>query len=946
MSNPPNCPSDPAHDVLRAARTPLSAFFSPKTVAVIGATEKANSAGRTALWNLVSHPFGGTVFPVNPHRSSVLGIKAYASAAAVPEPLDLAVIATPAETVPGIIRECADIGVKAAIILSAGFREAGSEGEARERQILAEARRGPLRIIGPNCLGVIRPPTGLNASFASTSAAAASPSSSPMPRPGQVAFISQSGALCTAILDWSFRQNVGFSAFVSIGSMLDVGWGDLIDFLGDDPCTQSIVIYMECIGDARAFMSAAREVALTKPIILIKAGRTEAGARAAASHTGALCGSDKVLDAALRRCGVLRVDHLAHLFYMAELLGKQPRPRGPRLAIVTNAGGPGVLATDTLMAEGGQLAKLAPQSLERLETVLPAAWSHGNPVDILGDATPERYTAALEIVAADPNSDGILLMLTPQAMSEPRRTAERVKGYIASNLPTKPILASWMGGAEVQAGADILNQANIPTFPYPDTAVRLFHYMWQYSCNLNSLYETPSLPADAAEPPPDRVAVRRILHVARRTGRTLLTEWESKQLLAAYGIPTVATRAAGSLPEAIAAADAIGYPVVLKLLSHTVSHKSDVGGVQLHLNDAEAVAKAYRRIQEGLARHHSASDFQGVTVQPMVQQEGYELILGSSLDPQFGPVLLFGTGGRLVEVFPDQALGLPPLTTTLARRLIERTHVYRALKGIRGQPAVDLDALEKLLVRFAQVVVEQPWIKEIEINPLLAHNEGLVALDARAVLHGAQVHLAELPKPAIRPYPTQYSSLWTTHKGRAVKIRPIRPEDEPLAIQFHAGLSDDSVYRRYAHRFKLSQRIAHDRLARLCFIDYDREMALVADTEDPETGRHAIVGIARLSRGQDSQQAEFSLVITDRCQRQGLGTELLRRLVKVARAERLTVIFGEIGASNHAMQRIAARLGFQQRRILDEPMVRVWLDLATAGQGPSRRTEPVALASS
>jgi acetyltransferase len=933
MSTPSSPIADPAHDVLRDARASLSAFFNPKTVAVIGATEKPNSAGRTALWNLISNPFGGMVFPVNPHRSSVLGIKSYPTAATVPEPIDLAVIATPADTVPGIVSECADIGVKGAIILSAGFRETGPEGVEREKQILAEARRGKLRIIGPNCLGVISPLNGLNASFASTPAVGGGALSCPMPRSGNVAFVSQSGALCAAILDWSYRQNVGFSAFVSIGSMLDVGWGDLIDFLGDDPRTKSIVVYMESIGDARAFVSAAREVALTKPIILIKAGRTAAGARAAASHTGALCGSDQVLDAALRRCGVLRVYHLAHLFYMAELLGKQPRPRGPRLTVVTNAGGPGVLATDTLIAEGGKLAKLTPESLDKLEKALPMAWSHGNPVDILGDATPERYRTALQILAEDGNSDGILVMLTPQAMTEPMRTAELIKTRIAQGLPNKPILASWMGGAKVQAGANILNQANIPTFPYPDTAVRLFNYMWQYSCNLDSLYETPSMPAAGMQNAPDRGAVRRIIETARRAGRTLLTEFESKEVLAAYGIPTVVTCAAQSVDEAMGVAEELGYPVVLKLLSHTITHKTDVGGVQLDLNDAAAVRDAYCRIQRGVSERCSAQDFHGVSVQPMLERDGYELIVGSSLDAEFGPVLLFGTGGKLVEVFRDQALGLPPLTTTLARRMIEQTKIYRALKGVRGQQSVDLDALDKLLVNFSQLVIEQPWIKEIEINPLLVDGRGMTALDARAVLHSADVELDRMPKLAIRPYPIQYSSSWTTKKGSIVTLRPVRPEDEPLAVSFHEGLSEESVYLRYAHRFKLSQRIAHDRLSRLCFIDYDREIALVADYENPRTGGHEIVGIARLSRRHYGNKAEFSLIIADRFQRQGLGTELLRRLVAIARAEKLCVIFAEIRAIDHAMQRIAARLGFQQRRILDEPMVRVWLDFDV----PTRR---------
>ncbi|HWP47138.1 MAG TPA: CoA-binding protein, partial [Candidatus Limnocylindrales bacterium] len=486
MKSPGMPTTDPVHDVLRYERQPLDAIFAPRNVAVIGATEKAGSVGRTVLWNLIHNPFGGVVFPVNPNRHSVLGIKAYPHIGAVPDPVDLAVIITPAPTVPGIIGECVDAGVKGAIIISAGFKECGPEGAELEQQILEQARRGKIRIIGPNCLGVMNPLTGLNATFART-----------MARPGNVGFISQSGALCTAILDWSLQENVGFSAFISIGSMLDVGWGDLIYYLGDNPHTHSIVIYMESIGDARSFLSAAREVALTKPIIVIKAGRTEAAAKAAASHTGALTGSYEVLEAAFRRCGVLHVNNIAYLFHMAEVLAKQPRPRGPRLTIVTNAGGPGVLATDALIAEGGELAELSPETLESLNQLLPVYWSHSNPIDILGDADPQRYAKVLEIAAKDPNSDGLLVILTPQAMTDPTQTAEQLKAY-AQNSHI-PILASWMGGADVAAGTAILNQAGIPTFPYPDTAARVFNYMWRYSYNLRGLYETPVLPVGGYE---------------------------------------------------------------------------------------------------------------------------------------------------------------------------------------------------------------------------------------------------------------------------------------------------------------------------------------------------------------------------------------------------------------------------------------------------------------
>lgn len=914
---PPLTLTDPAHDVLRYESQPLDAIFNPKTVAVIGATEKEGSVGRTILSNLISNPFGGTIFPVNPKRPNVLGIKAYPSIATVPDPVDLAVIVTQAKTVPGIISECVDAGVKGAIIISAGFKEIGPVGAQLEQQALEEARRGQMRIIGPNCLGVMCPPTGLNATFASK-----------MARPGNVAFISQSGALCTAILDWSFRENVGFSAFISIGSMLDVDWGDLIYYLGDDPRTQSIVIYMESIGNARSFLSAAREVALTKPIIVIKAGRTEAAAKAAASHTGSLAGSDDALDAAFRRCGVLRVKTIEDLFNMAEVLAKQPRPKGRRLTILTNAGGPGVLATDALITEGGKLAELSSETVESLQQILPPAASTHNPIDILGDAEPARYAKALEIAVKDPNSDGLLVILTPQAMSDPTQTAEQLKGF--GRGEGKPILASWMGGADVAAGEAILNRANISTFAYPDTAAHVFNYMWQYSYNLRSLYETPVLGVDEGScngEVCDLPLAKVIIERARGDGRTILTEFESKQLLASYGIPTVDTRIAVSEDEAVKVATEIGYPVVLKLYSETITHKTDVGGVKLNLKDALAVGEAYRAIAAAVREKAGAEAFQGVTVQPMVKLEGYEIIIGSSLDSQLGPVLLFGTGGQLVEVFQDRALALPPLNTTLARRMMEQTKIYRALKGVRGRPPVDLVALEQLMVRFSQLVVEQPWIKEIDINPLLASPEQLIALDARVVLHSSEVMADQLPKSAIRPYPTQYVAPWTLKDGTSLTIRPIRPEDEPLIVKFHETLSERSVYMRYLHLMKLSQRVSHDRLTRICFIDYDRQMALVADYQNPETGEQELVGVARLSKLRGRNQAEFSLLVSDPFQYRGLGSELLQRLLQVGRAEKLSRIAADIHPENQVMQHLCEKLGFTLYRGLADEVVKAEIDL-------------------
>ncbi|MFB2838952.1 bifunctional acetate--CoA ligase family protein/GNAT family N-acetyltransferase [Floridanema evergladense] len=910
--------NDPAHDVLRYEHQPLDAIFAPKNVAVIGATEKLGSVGRTILWNLISSPFGGTVFPVNPKRPSVLGIKAYPSIGEVPEKVDLAVIVTPAATVPGVISESVDAGVKGAIVISAGFKEIGAQGLELERQVIEQARRGRMRIIGPNCLGVMNPVSGLNATFASK-----------MALPGNVGFISQSGALCTGILDWSFQENVGFSAFVSIGSMLDVDWGDLIYYLGDDPHTESIVIYMESIGDARSFLSAAREVALSKPIIVIKVGQTEAAAKAAASHTGSLTGSDEVLNAAFRRSGVLRVNTIDDLFNMAEVLAKQPRPKGKRLTILTNAGGPGVLATDALITGGGELAELSSETVEKLKPILPASASTHNPIDILGDADPERYSKSLEIALKDPNSDGILIILTPQAMSDPTKTAEDVVEQLKTNpVKRKPILASWMGGEEVAAGEAILNRASVYTFPYPDTAAHVFNLMWQYSYNLRGLYETPILPDNCGEKACDRTSAKSIIHSVKQTGRTILTEYESKQLLASYNIPTVPTEIATTEEEAVSLAEKIGYPVVLKLYSETITHKTDVGGVRLLLKDAETVKRSYHGIQSAVAEKVGAEHFLGVTVQPMLNLEGYEIIIGSSVDPQFGPVLLFGTGGQLVEVFKDRALALPPLNSTLARRMMEQTKIYTALKGVRGRPPVDLARLEQLLVQFSLLVVEQPWIKEIDINPLLASPDRLIALDARVVLHEErEISEDKLPKPAIRPYPTQYVAPWTMKDGTEVTIRPIRPEDEPLVVDFHKMVSEESVYLRYAHLVKLSQRTTHERLSRMCFIDYDRQMALVAEYNNPETGQTQIIGIGRLSKLHGTDEAEFSMLIADKYQHKGLGTEFLRRLLQIARDENLSRVTADILTDNMAMQRISQKLGFRAERILGEPMVKMILDL-------------------
>jgi acetyltransferase len=873
----------------------LDAFFSPKNVAVVGATDKRGSVGRTVLLNLTNGPFGNRVYAVNPKRSEVLGVPSFPSVAALPEPVDLAIVVTPATTVPDVIGECVDAGVNAVVVISAGFRERGAEGAELENQIREHLKRGNTRVIGPNCLGIMNPVIGLDATFAKRT-----------PKAGNVAFLSQSGALLTAILDWAIPQEVGFSGIVSTGSMVDVGWGDLLSHYGEDPDTHSILLYMESVGDARSFLSAAREVALTKPIIVIKAGKSDAASRAAASHTGALTGSDEVLDAAFRRSGVLRVQHIADLFYMADVLSKQKRPKGPRLTIVTNAGGPAVLATDALIALNGELAPLSEPTLNALDEFLPAHWSHNNPIDILGDAEAERYAKALDIAAKDPNSDGLLVVLAPQGMTNPAEVAEKLTPFAQGS---KPLLASFMGGESIVDAKPVLNNAGIPLFSYPDTAARVFCFMARYSYNLRSLYETPVLTGNNSENV-SRDKASAIIQDARARGRFLLNEYESKQLLSTYGIPTVETRIARTEDEAVKHAAEIGFPVVLKLFSETITHKTDVGGVKLNLKDESEVRQAYQEILISVSQKAGPEHFAGVTVQPMVRSNanGYELILGSSVDAQFGPVVLFGSGGQLVEVYKDRALALPPLNTTLAQRMMEQTRIFTALKGVRGRKPVDLGELEKLLVRFSQLVVEQPWISEIDINPLLASSDRLLALDARVVLFGKDMTEDRLPKPAIRPYPAQYVWDWTLKDGTAVTIRPIRPEDEPLMVKFHETLSDRSVYLRYFGSLSLKTRIAHDRLVRICFGDYDRELALVVEVKGMEGPE--IIGVGRLNRVFGTDEAEIGIIVTDAYQNRGLGAELLRRAVRVAREEGIGALTSEMMADNLSMQVISKALGF------------------------------------
>jgi acetyltransferase len=888
------------------ARHSLDPLFRPRSVAVVGASATPGSIGGILVRNLLANPFGGVVYPVNPKRHAVHGVRCYPALAAIPEVVDLAVIATPASTVAGVVNECVARGVPAAIIISAGFSELGAEGRAQEERIRTAAR-GRLRIVGPNCLGVLHPPSGLNASFAAR-----------MPRAGSVALLSQSGAICTAILDWACETNVGFSTFVSVGAMVDVDFADLCDYVGDDPKTRSIILYMESIGDVRKFLSAARGVARSKHVIVVKSGRHQAGARAAASHTGALAGSDAVYDAAFRRAGLLRVNSIPELFAMSEILDMQSPPRGPALAIVTNAGGPGVMATDALMLAGGQLATLSRSTIASLDAFLPPHWSRANPVDVLGDAPPERYHRAVAAISADPGVRGVLVLLAPQAMTNPSETARQLVPF--ARLEGKPILASWMGGDDVREGRRILSKAGIPTFEAPEAAIGAFLNMVQYARNQELLYETPQ--AIPEGPPPDRERLQRIIANARAAGRALLTEVEAKDLLAAYGIPVSRTIPAGSSEEAVAAAERLGYPVVLKLHSVTVTHKSNVGGVQLDLTDAASVRDAFATIRKNLARLRPEVAFEGVTVQQMVRDHGYELIVGSSVDAQFGPVILFGAGGTLVEILQDRALALPPINRSLARRLIERTQIYQALLGTRGKPPIDFDALETLLVRFSHLLCDCQDLLEVDMNPVLASPERVVALDARVVLAPADLPPDQRPRLAIRPYPDQYTSRFQLADGTEVLIRAIRPEDEPLVIEFHAGHSARTIRMRF---FGMVKQLSRDSLIRLCHLDYDRAMGLVAEFRDG--GRPQLCGVSRYYLDPASRVAEFAVVIGDAWQGKGLGYHLMQRLIEVARQNGAVKLVGTVLRENAAMLKLTDEMRFTQSPAADTEAVAVTLAL-------------------
>jgi acetyltransferase len=899
----------------------LDKIFNPESIAVIGASDEDGSVGYILMKNFTELGYNGKVYPVNIRKTKILGSKAYQTVDQLPETVDLAVIATPAKTVPAVLKQCGKAGIKGIIIISAGFKEIGPEGKALEDEILEIKRKYNLRIIGPNCLGIIRPSVNLNATFTTR-----------MPKSGNVAFISQSGALGAAILDWAVNENVGFSNFVSVGSMIDVDFGDLIDYLGTDPKTRSILMYIEGITDAREFMSASRHFARTKPIIVVKTGKFSESAKAAASHTGSLTGEDMVYDAAFKRAGIVRVEEIGDLFNSAEVLGMQPLPKGPNLAIITNAGGPGVMATDALIARSGKLAELNQKTMETLDNILPHYWSRSNPVDILGDAKADRYKAVVEACLEDKDVDGLLIIYSPQAVADSAEIAKSLVDLCKSRgYCNKTILTSFMGYEQVQEANHIFNENNMPTYSTPEQAVKTYMYMYQYKRNLELLYETPEeLPVDIV--PPKRPLMV-IMRNAALENREMLTEAEAKKLLETYNIPTVKTLTAKTADEAAISASQIGYPIVLKILSPQIVHKTDAGGVVLDINSQAEVRKAFDLIIQRAKEYDPDAEIQGVTVQRMLKKQGCEVIIGAKTDSLFGPVILFGMGGIGVEFLKDIAIGIPPLNKTLARRIMEKTKVYQLLKGYRNVPPANIKLLEEILTRFSQMLADFPQIKEVDINPLLIDKKNAFALDARVAIDVERVFERFEPHEhlVISPYPKKYEALWKLRDGRSVLLRPIKPEDEPLWLEMFQNFSKQSIRYRF---FQIIRDTPHEVRVRYCNIDYDREIAIVAELT--EEGRRKILGVVRLIVEPNGKTGEIAFIVADPWQGLGLGTKMVDYMIEICKDRALERIYGIMLPDNHRAIRLMKKMGFQVE-YLAEGTVKATLDLKEEELGGRNR---------
>ena len=875
----------------------INLFFEPKNVVLFGASDKPGSVGETTLKNLLLSKDKRKVYIVHPKHEQIMDTKCYPKLSDLPEVPELAVIATGAESVPDIIEECGRLGTKAAIIISSGFKEAGEKGKEREDKIVEYARKYGMRIIGPNCLGAIRPSSGFNATFARKGT-----------KPGKIAFLSQSGALGTSVLDWAISRDIGFSAFVSLGSMIDIDFGDLIDYFGVDPQTKSIIIYLESLGNtlenARKFMSAVRGFARNKPIIIIKAGKYQESRQAAKSHTGAMVGEDSYYDAVFDRAGVVRVEEIGDLFDCASILDTAVLPKGQNLAIITNAGGPAVLTTDALIGRGGKLAPLSETTMESLNQALPAYWSKSNPIDILGDASVERYISAIDIVLKDPSVHGAVVIYTPQGVATAIDLAKAISKVAKKSA--KPILTALMGSREVEKARQIFYDNKVPTYEFPEEAIKTYMYMYHYAKNLENLYETPEdVPLDMGTP---KNHLKLLIRNAARAGKLVLSEDDSKKFLNTYRIDVTLPYFASDANAAASTASGLGYPVVMKIQSPDISHKSDVGGVQLGLKSADEVRKAFQEMMDNVKTHCPEARIEGVTIQKMVTVYDYELIIGSKKDPTLGPVIIFGQGGTETEFYKDVAIGLPPLNQRLARILIERTNVYTMLaKGFRKKPAVNLRLLDETLIRLSNMIVDFPEIKELDINPLVVSGDRAIALDARIVIdeNAVKQEQSEFSHLIISPYPTRYIQPWLCRDGRSVLLRPIRPEDEPLEHELIAGLSPESSRFRF---FYIIKDISHEMLSRFCNIDYSREIAIIAESNTGRKIRN--VGVGRLVIQPGTQIGEFATLVTDDFQGVGLGHKLTDMLIGIAQEKGLTSMYGVILKDNPKMVGLARNLGF------------------------------------
>ena len=887
----------------------LRQLFKPESVALFGASTVEGALGTVILDNLKAGGFKGPITLVNPKYEEIDGEPCYPSLVDSGREAELAVIVAPAKVVPGIITDCGEAGVGAAIVISAGFSEAGPQGRALESEMLRRAKRYGIRILGPNCLGVIRSDIGLNATFSAGNAI-----------PGRIAVISQSGALCTAILDWAENNDVGFSSLISTGIGADVDFGEILDFVAMDPATESIMLYVEGIKDSRRFMSALRAAARTKPVVIMKSGRHEQGSRAAVSHTGALVGSDAVFDSALRRAGALRVDDFTDFFATAKTLDSGVRTAGSRLAVITNAGGPGVMAADHCTDVGLTLAELAPATIEALNEVLPASWSRNNPVDVLGDAGADRYESAVKLCLEDKGIDAVLVILTPQAQTAPTAVAKKLCALRKTSR--KPILANWMGSVSVAESRDLFRDNNIPYFSTPEAAVRAFGALSAYHESQQQLLQVPEPLNRDSEPEFDNAHL--IIENAMEEGRRILNQAESKAVLAAFRIPIVQSIPARTAQEAMLVAQELGYPVAMKIDSPDITHKTDIGGVRLGVATARQVRTVFQELMSSMARHAPDARIDGVIIEPMWRgKHGRELMIGVVRDEVFGPVVSFGLGGTLVEVFRDREVALPPLNEFLVSRLISRTRAARLLKATRGAPAVDEAALKEMLLRVSEMACELPTIVEMDMNPVIASPDGVVAVDARIVVAPHNEAARPYEHMAIHPYPKELVQRVDLSDGTGMTIRPIRPEDAIIERDFVNGLSERSRFFRFM--YALSE-ITPEALSRFTQIDYDREMALIATIV--EDGKEKQIGVARYYTLPDQSSCEFAIVIADDWQARGVARRLMAALVESARAGRHTRMLGTVLTENRRMLKFVESLGFRVESNPDDPqLMEVNLDL-------------------